>query len=45
MVTQFVLKETFDTAEAALDAALQVGRQKVDTGFESKFLTVDAEPE
>jgi len=36
VVTQFSLKETFPSGEAAIEAALQVGRHKVDVGFEPK---------
>lgn len=41
LVTRFVLQEIFETGEAALDAVLEVGRQKVDIGFEPKFITSD----
>jgi hypothetical protein len=34
--TQFRLKETFSNAEAAIEAALQAGRYKIDVGFEPK---------
>jgi hypothetical protein len=32
--TQFYLPDTFPTEELALEAAIQTGRQKIDTGFE-----------
>ncbi len=41
LVTRFVLQETFETGEAALNAALEVGRHKVDIGFEPEFTTSD----
>ncbi len=34
--TPFSLKETFPSAAAAIEAALQAGRYKVDVGFEPK---------
>ena len=34
METEFFLPETFPTQEAAIEAALQAGRQKIDAGFE-----------
>jgi len=39
--TQFVLQETFPTSDAAIDAALQVGRHKVQVGFEPKVVVPD----
>lgn len=36
MVTPFFLPNTFSTSEAAIQAALQVGRKKIDLGFEYK---------
>jgi hypothetical protein len=38
VVTPFNLKETFPSAEAAIEAALQAGRYKVDVGFEPKSI-------
>ncbi len=32
--TQFYLPNTFPTQESAIEAALQAGRQKIDSGFE-----------
>ena len=34
METEFSLPETFPTQESAIEAAIQVGRQKIDMGFE-----------
>jgi len=40
-VTRFALQEIFEAGEAALNAALEVGRHKVDVGFEPKFIRSD----
>jgi hypothetical protein len=32
--TQFYLPDTFTKEESAIEAAIQVGRQKIDVGFE-----------
>jgi hypothetical protein len=36
LVTQFVLRNIFPTAEAAIQAAFDAGREKIDSGFERK---------
>ncbi len=41
LVTGFVLQEIFETGEAALNAALEAGRHKVDIGFNPRFVTSD----
>lgn len=33
-VTQFYVPSTFPTQEAAIEAAVKTGRQKIDEGFE-----------
>lgn len=35
-VTQFCIPNTFPTQEAAIEAAIQAGRQKIDAGFEPR---------
>ena len=34
METEFYLPDTFPTQESAIEAAIQAGQQKIDTGFE-----------
>ena len=34
METEFYLPDTFPTQECAIEAAIQAGQQKIDTGFE-----------
>jgi len=34
METEFYLSNTFPTQEAAIEAGIQAGRQKIDAGFE-----------
>jgi hypothetical protein len=34
METEFYMPETFPTQEAAIEAGIQAGRQKIDAGFE-----------
>ena len=38
LATQFSLTNVFQTAEAAIQAAFDAGRQKIDSGFEHKFV-------
>jgi hypothetical protein len=39
--TQFFLPDTFSTAESAIEAAIQAGRQKIDVGFERGSVVVN----
>lgn len=40
-VTQFYLPDTFPTQESAVEAALQAGRQKIDSGFKRGPVSVN----
>ncbi len=40
-VTQFYVPSTFPTQEAAFEAAIQAGRQKIDMGFEKGSVVVN----
>jgi hypothetical protein len=40
-VTQFHMPNTFPTQEAAIEAAIQAGRQKIDMGFERGQVVVN----
>ena len=40
-VTQFYVPNTFSTQEAAIEAAIQAGRQKIDIGFERGSVVVN----
>lgn len=40
-VTQFCVPSSFPTHEAAIEAAIQAGRLKIDTGFEKGSVVVN----
>jgi hypothetical protein len=39
--SQFYLPSTFSTQESAIEAAIQMGRQKIDVGFERGSVVVN----
>jgi hypothetical protein len=39
--TEFYLPDTFPTQDAAIEAAIQAGRQKIDAGFERGSVVVN----
>ena len=41
METEFYLPDTFPTQDAAIEAAIQAGRQKIDMGFERGLVAVN----
>jgi hypothetical protein len=41
METEFYLPDTFPTQESAIEAGIQAGRQKIDTGFERGSVVVN----
>ncbi|MGA9803045.1 MAG: hypothetical protein WA383_08680 [Terriglobales bacterium] len=41
METEFYLPDTFPTQEAAIEAGIQAGRQKIDLGFERGSVVVN----